>query len=123
MHAFLKAKSIATTTKNVYAVIPDTVTTPAEAYRQLVGGQVEKVRIKDLVGRIASVMVVPYPPGIPVWMPGERLTTESADIRDYLAIYEDFDNAFPGFETEIHGVSVEREKDGRRAYAIYCVKE
>jgi arginine decarboxylase len=34
------------------------------------------VPLQDSVGRIAGEMVVPYPPGIPVLMPGESITQE-----------------------------------------------
>lgn len=122
MHEYLKKKKIATTIKDVYAKIPQMVMTPAEAYRSVIHGEVEKVRIADLIGKTAAVMVVPYPPGIPIWMPGEKLTQETKDICDYLAIYEDFDNRYPGFETEIHGIII-KEENKRKVYSIYCLKE
>ena len=37
-------------------------------------GRVESVEIDKLMGRTLAVMVVPYPPGIPLIMPGERIT-------------------------------------------------
>jgi arginine/lysine/ornithine decarboxylase len=65
-------------------------------------------------------MIVPYPPGIPIIMPGERFTASTKAIVDYLRLCEDFDNAFPGFENEIHGVTI--EDDGKRKrYVAYCV--
>ncbi|WUR86750.1 hypothetical protein OG967_47205 [Streptomyces phaeochromogenes] len=33
-----------------------------------------KVPTAEAVGRIAAEMITPYPPGIPVVLPGERLT-------------------------------------------------
>jgi len=43
------------------------------------------VDLKNSQGRICAVAIVPYPPGIPVVMPGERLCKESiAVIEHYL---------------------------------------
>lgn len=51
---------------------PEVVVSPRDAYL----GRKRRVSLKDSVGCIASEMVVPYPPGIPVVAPGERLTAE-----------------------------------------------
>jgi len=122
MHAYLKDHGIAEIQKNVYARIPGPAMTPAEAYRRMVAGNAEKVRLQDLAGRTAAVMVVPYPPGIPIWMPGEILSGEDRDIIDFLLLYEDFDATFPGFETEIHGV-IRDPGDDRKVYSILCLRE
>ncbi|WP_128374448.1 aminotransferase class I/II-fold pyridoxal phosphate-dependent enzyme [Streptomyces cavernae] len=37
-------------------------------------GPVEDVPAEEVVGRVAAEMLTPYPPGIPVALPGERLT-------------------------------------------------
>lgn len=37
----------------------------------------EAVALKDAVGRISTAVVCPYPPGIPVLVPGERITAEA----------------------------------------------
>jgi lysine decarboxylase/arginine decarboxylase len=122
MHAYLKSHGIAEIQKDVYARIPHPAMTPAEAYRLMIAGKAEKVRLQDLAGRTAAVMVVPYPPGIPIWMPGEVLSGDDRDIIDFLLLYEDFDTTFPGFETEIHGV-IRDPGDDRKVYSILCLKE
>jgi arginine decarboxylase len=56
-------------------------------------------------------MLVPYPPGIPVRMPGERMgDVDSPTIRLLLAL-EKFGKQFPGFEREVHGIEVDAEGD------------
>ena len=40
---------------------------------------VEQVPVADAVGRIAAEMVSPYPPGVPVLAPGERISQEAVD--------------------------------------------
>ena len=84
------------------------------------GGRVESVEIDNLMDRILAVMVVPYPPGIPLIMPGERLTAATKSIQDYLLYARDFDRKFPGFETDIHGLRFEPAPTGRR-YLVDCI--
>lgn len=40
----------------------------------------EEVRMENCLGRICGEMIVPYPPGIPIIMPGEII---NKDITDY----------------------------------------
>jgi arginine/lysine/ornithine decarboxylase len=54
---------------NVLAVRPETVLTPREAF---FAGE-ESVGLSKAAGRIAAEAITPYPPGIPLVMPGERL--------------------------------------------------
>jgi arginine decarboxylase len=83
---------------------------------------VESVEIDHLMGRTLAVMLVPYPPGIPVIMPGERLTPATKSIQDYLLYAREFDRKFPGFETDIHGLRFEPSEGGRR-YLVDCVRQ
>jgi arginine decarboxylase len=87
------------------------VLTPAQTYQKLLRNGTEKVKFTEMAGRIAGVMLVPYPPGIPVCMPGERLGgPESPVIRLILAL-EEFGKRFPGFEREVHGIEVDAQGD------------
>ncbi|MCK4869751.1 MAG: lysine decarboxylase [Gammaproteobacteria bacterium] len=121
MHNFLKAKDITDITRTMFDVLPEQVMTPAAAYVELVEDRVETVTLKSIKNRIAAVMVVPYPPGIPVIMPGERFSENSKIIIEYLEVLQEFDNSFPGFETETHGVEV-REEEGKKVYYIDVIK-
>jgi arginine/lysine/ornithine decarboxylase len=84
MHEYLRKARIARVLKDVYSQAPEQVMLPAKAYYELVNGNTELVRIRELQNRISAVMVVPYPPGIPVIMPGERYTPETKRIIEYL---------------------------------------
>jgi arginine decarboxylase len=106
---------------DMYTALPEMTMRPADAYERLVRGEVESVEIDDLMDRTLAVMVVPYPPGIPLIMPGERLTSATKSIHDYLLYARDFDRRFPGFETDIHGLRFEPGETGKR-YLIDCVK-
>jgi arginine/lysine/ornithine decarboxylase len=48
----------------------ETVNRPRDAFFS----QFEDVKAKDAAGRIAAEQITPYPPGIPVILPGERIT-------------------------------------------------
>jgi lysine decarboxylase len=37
-------------------------------------GKVKKVALTELHGYVSAVMILPYPPGIPVIFPGEKIT-------------------------------------------------
>ena len=101
-----------------YATLPAPVLSPAEAYRRLVRGEVERVPLAAAAGRIAATGIVPYPPGIPLLMPGERFGRADEPQLRYLLMLEAFDRRFPGFGHETHGVEV---VDGD--YRLLCIKE
>jgi len=107
----------------MYTALPEMAMRPADAYNELVHGRVESVEIDNLMNRIFAVMVVPYPPGIPVIMTGERLTKATKSIYEYLLYAREFDSKFPGFETDIHGLRFEPMQGGGRRYMVDCVKE
>jgi arginine/lysine/ornithine decarboxylase len=79
--------------------------------------EIERVEIDDLEGRVTSVLLTPYPPGIPLLIPGERFNKQ---IVKYLQFARDFNERFPGFDTDIHGL-VEEEIEGRVRYFVDCV--
>ncbi|HLA31850.1 MAG TPA: hypothetical protein VJ047_12600, partial [Pseudomonas sp.] len=67
---------------------------------------------------ITAILLTPYPPGIPLLIPGERFNRV---IVDYLRFARVFNTRFPGFETDVHGL-VKGEVDGQPGYYVDCVK-
>jgi arginine decarboxylase len=60
----------------------ESVMTPREAFF----ADAENVPVAEAAGRIAAEMVSPYPPGVPVLAPGERITQDTLDyLRSGLA--------------------------------------
>jgi arginine decarboxylase len=108
--------------REMYTTLPEMALRPADAYEGLVRGRVESVEIDHLAGRTLAVMLVPYPPGIPLIMPGERITRSTRSILDYVLYARNFDQKFPGFETDIHGLRFEPAAGGRR-YLVDCLTE
>ena len=117
LHACYRENATAKALKRMYTVLPEVAIKPADAYNQLVRCEVEAVPIEQLEGRIAAVMLVPYPPGIPLIMPGERFTAQTRSIIDYLAFARTFDRSFPGFDADVHGL--QREEG---IYTVDCIK-
>jgi len=76
------------------------------------------VEIDQLEGRITAVLLTPYPPGIPLLIPGEIF---NKTIVDYLKFARDFNQKLPGFETDIHGLVAE-EVNGEQRYFVDCVR-
>jgi arginine decarboxylase len=87
----------------------DPVLTPAQTYQKLVRGETERIRFSEMAGRIAAVMLVPYPPGIPMSMPGERLGGPDSPVIKLILAMEEFGKRFPGFEREVHGIEVDAQ--------------
>ncbi len=97
----------------------DPVLTPAQTYQKLVRNETERIRFTEMAGRIAAVMLVPYPPGIPMSMPGERLGGPESPVIKLILAMEQFGKRFPGFEREVHGIEV----DGDGNYWMRAVIE
>jgi arginine/lysine/ornithine decarboxylase len=124
MHELLRSRGADALQRAVYnaAHEPEMVMTPAAAHTALIRNEVELVSLDDLAGRVAANLVVVYPPGIAIMVPGERFAEDSAAVA-YLRLFEESDNLFPGFETEMQGIFPERGADGRLRYFTYVVKQ
>ena len=109
------------TTELLYAsfgTLPAPVLSPVQAYERVVNGDVESLTLDQMAGRTVATGVVPYPPGIPLMMPGENAGDAQGPLLGYLKALEAFDAEMPGFTHDTHGVEVEA---GR--YRILCVKQ
>jgi len=92
---------------------------PSDAYAQIAHRNTERVPVDQLEGRITTSLVTPYPPGIPLLIPGEVFNKK---IVDYLKFAREFNMQCPGFETDIHGLVEEVAEDGVKRYFADCVK-
>ena len=111
LHGFNRDFGVAQVMRAMYVDLPEPVMTPAEAYDHLVRGQIERVDIEAISGRIAGTMLVPYPPGIPTIMPGERFGAADEPIIQSLRIAREQNARFPGFESDVHGLIIDRDGD------------
>ena len=92
---------------------------PSDAFAKMAHREIERVPIDELEGRVTAMLVTPYPPGIPLLIPGERF---NRTIVRYLQFVREFNLRFPGFETDVHGLVSQRE-NGRIDYFVDCVKQ
>ncbi|BAL23621.1 arginine/lysine/ornithine decarboxylase [Azoarcus sp. KH32C] len=119
IHSFYKANDVARLTTEMYLSDMVPAMKPAEAFAKMAHREIERVAIDELEGRVTAMLVTPYPPGIPLLIPGERF---NSTIVRYLKFARDFNAAFPGFETDIHGF-VREQSNGRVDYFVDCVKQ
>ena len=87
-----------------FSTLPVPVMSPADAYQQLLRNHIEQVPLEHLAGRILATSVVPYPPGIPMLMPGEEAGPDDGPYLSYLRALAQWDQGFPGFGHDTHGV-------------------
>ena len=93
---------------------------PSDAFAHIAHRTTERVPIDELEGRITTSLLTPYPPGIPLLIPGERFNRK---IVDYLRFAREFNHTFPGFTTDVHGLVEEEGAPGMpRSYYVDCVK-
>ncbi|ELW9439909.1 lysine decarboxylase [Pluralibacter gergoviae] len=102
-----------------FEVLPEMVITPHDAFQEEVRGNIEMVDLNDMVGKVSANMILPYPPGVPVILPGERITKESMPVLNFLQMLCDIGEHYPGFETDIHGVI--RDEETKR-YRVVVLK-
>jgi arginine decarboxylase len=102
--------------QNAFSKIPEARITPADAYQCLIRGQLERVALPELANRTIATSIVPYPPGIPMVMPGETAGPDDGPWIGYLRALQAWDHAFPGFGHDTHGVEVD---DGE--YYVQCL--
>ena len=119
IHAVYKANDVARLTTEMYLSDMVPAMKPTDAFAKMAHREIDRVPIDDLEGRVTAVLLTPYPPGIPLLIPGERF---NKIIVDYLKFAREFNEKFPGFETDNHGL-VKEMIDGKPVYYVDCVAQ
>jgi arginine decarboxylase len=119
IHAVYKANDVARLTTEMYLSDMVPAMKPTDAFAKMAHRKMDRVPIDDLEGRITAVLLTPYPPGIPLLIPGERF---NKIIVNYLKFAREFNEKFPGFETDNHGL-VKEVVDGKATYFVDCVEQ
>ncbi|NMM75328.1 lysine decarboxylase [Acidovorax sp. SRB_14] len=118
VHQLYAKYDIARLTTEIYLSDLTPAMKPSDAYAHIAHRQTERVAIDDLEGRITVGLITPYPPGIPLLVPGEVFNKK---IVDYLKFAREFAAMSPGFETDIHGLVEIEDEDGHVSYYADCV--
>ena len=119
IHAVYKANDVARLTTEMYLSNMVPAMKPTDAFAKMAHRNIDRVPIDDLEGRITAVLLTPYPPGIPLLIPGEQFNKV---IVNYLKFAREFNEKFPGFETDNHGL-VKQVVEGKAIYYVDCVAQ
>ncbi|MEQ1876222.1 MAG: arginine/lysine/ornithine decarboxylase [Bdellovibrionia bacterium] len=118
IHDTYKLANVARMTTEMYVSDMQPAMKPSDAFAKMAHQEIERREIDELEGAVTAVLLTPYPPGIPLMVPGERFNKA---VVNYLRFARDFNLKFPGFETDIHGL-VSKIENGVKKYYVDCVK-
>jgi lysine decarboxylase/arginine decarboxylase len=119
VHELYAKYDIARLSTDIYLSDLTPAMTPSDAFAHIAHRKTDRVEIDHLEGRVTTNLVTPYPPGIPLLVPGEVFNKR---IVEYLKFSRAFNSECPGFETDIHGLVEEEGPDGKLRYFADCVK-
>ena len=115
LHSTYRGGDIARLIASVYTEPTEPDMLPAEALRRLAAGNAEHVPVEELAGRTTAVLLAPYPPGIPLLVPGERV---SEGVIRFLAHEATVARQWPGFTHVTHGLAEGSPPGG---YTVPCI--
>jgi len=118
IHEAYAEGDIARLTTDVYLSELEPAMKPSDAYACIAHRKTDRVGIDELEGRVTTSLLTPYPPGIPLLIPGERFNKK---IVQYLKFTRAFNAKFPGFATDVHGLVADTDAEGRTTYYVDCV--
>ena len=119
IHAMYAKGDIARLTTDMYLSDLQPAMKPSDAFAHIAHRKTQRVSIDELEGRITTSLLTPYPPGIPLLIPGERFNRK---IIDFLRFTREFNAAFPGFDTDVHGLVEDEGEGAARGYYVDCVR-
>jgi len=114
IHEVYKTNDVARLTTEMYLSEMAPAMKPSDAFAKMAHKEIDRVEIDALEGRVTAVLLTPYPPGIPLLIPGECF---NLTIVNYLKFAREFNTRFPGFETDVHGLV--KGENGK--YYVDCV--
>ncbi len=119
LHDIYKKNNVAKLTTEMYLSNMEPAMKPSDAFASVARKKTERVSVDHLEGRITTSLLTPYPPGIPLLIPGERFNKV---IVNYLQFAREFNSMFPGFEADIHGLVVTKDSSDLKRYFVDCIK-
>ncbi len=117
MFAQMKAGAMDRAQAEAFGTLPEPVMPPRQANAKLMAGEVELLPLEAMPGKTIGVGAIPYPPGIPILMPGENVGSADGPWLRYLRAMEEWGRLFPGFEKIVEGAVVEGGK-----FHFWCLK-
>jgi arginine decarboxylase len=98
IHEAYKGHDVARLTTEMYLSDMQPAMKPSDAFAMMAHREIERVSIDELEGRVTAILLTPYPPGIPLLIPGERF---NRTIVDYLRFVRDFNDRFPALKLTV----------------------
>lgn len=120
VHELYAKYDIAKLSTDIYLSELQPAMKPSDAFAHIAHRKTERVEIDHLEGRVTTSLITPYPPGIPLLIPGEVFNKR---IVEYLKFARAFNEECPGFETDIHGLVSEVDDSGKVRYYADCVRQ
>lgn len=118
IHKLIRHHNLPELMYKAFDTLPQMVMNPHRAFQKELHGEIMEVYLEELLGKVNANMILPYPPGVPLVMPGEKLTEENRPVLEFLQMLCEIGSHYPGFETDIHGAY--RQPDGR--YTVKVLK-
>ncbi|EAA4188441.1 lysine decarboxylase [Salmonella enterica subsp. enterica] len=118
IHSLIRHHNLPDLMYKAFDTLPQMVINPYKAFQKELHGEIMEVYLDDMLGKVNANMILPYPPGVPLVMPGEKLTEANRPILDFLQMLCEIGSHYPGFETDIHGAY--KQADGR--YTVKVLK-
>lgn len=119
IHTLIRQHDLPELMFRAFETLPTMVMNPHHAFQKELHGEIEEVYLEEMIGRVSANMILPYPPGVPLVMPGEMLAEENRPTLEFLQMLCEIGAWYPGFETDIHGAY--RQADGR--YTVKVIKD
>ncbi len=117
MFEYMKTNNMDKWQAQAFGSLPEPKMLPREASGRLNAGKCELLPIDKLANRVSGVGIIPYPPGIPIVMPGESFGAKDGPWLSFMRSLQNWCTEFPGFGKEVEGSVV---KDG--VYHVWCLK-
>ena len=115
LHSLYREYDFANLSTDIYLEEPEVAMLPTDAWAAMTSGSIEHVAISELTGRVSAVLLTPYPPGIPLLVPGERV---SPKIVEYLRAEAELARRLPGFNGITHGLTASAGEENTVACVI-----
>ena len=101
-----KANDVARLTTEMYLSDMQPAMKPSDAFAAMAHREIDRVEIDKLEGRVTSVLLTPYPPGIPLLIPGERFNRDDRALSEVRA----------RIQSELPGIRHRHSRPGRREF-------
>ncbi|MEI3003336.1 MAG: hypothetical protein V8T87_01755 [Victivallales bacterium] len=115
MHRWIKEHKMLDKMQAAFEIIPDQAMKPSDQIMKSLRKHVETIELSKAAGRIQAVMMVPYPPRIPIIMGGEIFNEKAEPILDYLLTRQAFKEALPPDMREISTASSAKSLTAERS--------